>query len=330
MSAAQEALRHWLEGRAERWQWLEEQCRLQGGGRQESSRSSIAFVEGFRALGSDLSLARAAFPESRLTKYLAGLFARSYEQIYRRPTALWHSLRYVFLQQAPAVVYELRGALAATLSLFLLSIACGWWLVSSYPELAGLFASQKMIDTVESGELWTDDLLNILPSSVLALSIITNNITVTLFAFVLGAFYGIGTLYIISLNGLMLGGVFAFTAHHGLAGRLFEFVIAHGVVELSVICVAGAAGVSLGESLIRPGNHTRVDAFRAAVRRAGALLLVTIPFLVGAGFIEGYVSPDAVFSPSVRLVVGLSFGLVFWLVLTRSLWQQCKESVVER
>lgn len=322
MSEAQQALRHWLEGRVERWQWLEKQCRLQGDGRQDSSRSSIEFIEGFRALGSDLSLSRAVFPGSRLTRYLEGLFARAYEQVYRRPPALWHSLKDVFLHEAPAMVYDIRGALAATVALFLLSIFCGWWLVYSFPDLVGLFASQKMIDTVESGDLWTDDLLNILPSSVLALSIIANNITVTLFAFVLGAFYGIGTIYIISLNGLMLGGVFAFTALHGLAGRLFEFIIAHGVVELSVICLAGAAGVHLGESLMRPGNRSRVDAFRTAVRRAGALLLVAIPFLVGAGLVEGYISPAAAFPLSTRLVVGLAFGLVFWLVLTRSFWRQ--------
>jgi uncharacterized membrane protein SpoIIM required for sporulation len=322
LNETQQALQHWLDGRVERWQWLEQQCRLQGGRRQDSSRSSIEFIEGFRALGSDLSLARATSPDSRLTRYLAGLFTRSYEQIYRRPSALWHSLKDVFLHEAPAVVYGIRGALAATVSLFLLSICCGWWLVHSFPDLAGLFASQKMIDTVEAGDLWTDDLLNILPSSVLALSIITNNIAVTLFAFVLGAFYGIGTIYIISLNGLMLGGVFAFTAHHGLAGRLFEFIIAHGVVELSVICLAGAAGIYLGESLMRPGNRTRVEAFRKAVRQAGALLLVAIPFLVGAGFIEGYISPNAAFPLSARLVIGLGYGLVFWLVLTRGFWQQ--------
>jgi uncharacterized membrane protein SpoIIM required for sporulation len=322
LSEKQQALRHWLDGRVDSWQWLEQQCRQQGGARQQSSASSIEFVEGFRALGSDLSLARTTFPDSRLVKYLAGLFARSYEQIYRRPSALWYSIKDVFLHEAPAIVYDIRRVLAATISLFLLSILCGWWLVYSFPDLAGLFASQKMIDTVEAGGLWTDNLLNILPSSILSLSIISNNIIVTLFAFVLGAFYGIGTVYIISLNGLMLGGVFAFTAHNGLAGRLFEFIIAHGVVELSVICLAGAAGVYLGESLIRPGNRTRTAAFRLAVRRAGALLLVAIPFLVGAGFIEGYVSPNDAFPLATRLVVGLGYGVVFWLVLARGFWQQ--------
>jgi uncharacterized membrane protein SpoIIM required for sporulation len=330
LSDTQQALRRWLEGRTERWQWMERQCYLQRGARQDDAGPSRAFIEGFRALGTDLSLARAQFPDSRLARYLTDLFARSHEQLNRRPSAVWRSLGDIFLQAAPAVINDMRGALAATVALFALSLLAGWCLVSRYPELAALFASQALLDTVESGELWTTDLLNILPSSVLAFSIIANNVTVTLFAFVLGAFYGIGTLYIISLNGLMLGGVFAFTAQHGLAGRLFEFIVAHGVVELSVICLAGAAGVSLGEALVRPGNRTRAEAFRAAVRRAGVLLVAAIPFLAGAGLIEGYISPDAAFPLPARLVIGLAYGLVFWLVLTRNLWRRRVESTSAR
>ena len=54
----------------------------------------------------------------------------------------------------------------------------GWWLVATYPELAGLFASAEMIEKVRAGELWTDDLLNVMPSSLLSVSIFTNNVVV--------------------------------------------------------------------------------------------------------------------------------------------------------
>ena len=129
--------------------------------------------------------------------------------------------------------------------------------VATYPELASLFASEDMINDASRGELWTDNLLNVVPSSMLVISILSNNVAVSLFAMCLGVFYGLGTIYIISMNGLMLGGIFAMTAQYNLATRLFEFVVAHGIVELSVICVAGAIGVSLGTSIARPGNQTR-------------------------------------------------------------------------
>src|SRR5262249_48497183 len=157
--------------------------------------------------------------------------------------------------------------------LFVASAAAAWWLVSTYPELISLVASEEMIERVEHGELWTDDILNVMPSSVLSVGILANNIAVTLFAFAFGLFFGLGTFYIIGLNGVMLGGVFAFTAQHGMALRLFNFIIAHGLVELSVVCLAGAAGASLGEALVRPGEQTRREAFQIASQRIGKLLV---------------------------------------------------------
>ncbi len=100
----------------------------------------------------------------------------------------------------------------------------------------------------------------------------------------------------------MIGAVFAFTAQHDVAMRLFSFVAAHGFVELSVICVAGAAGASLGEALVRPGDLTRREAFQVASARIGKLLVPCTLLLVGCGFIEGYVSPDPTFPLASRLV----------------------------
>jgi uncharacterized membrane protein SpoIIM required for sporulation len=159
-----------------------------------------------------------------------------------------------------------------------------------------------------------------MPSSVLSIQIMANNIMVSLFAFALGALYGLGTLYIISLNGFMLGGVFAFTAKYDMAGRLFNFVVAHGVVELSVICLAGAAGIQLGNALVHPGLKTRTAAFRDAVKQAGTLLPVVVVFLVGAGIIEGYISPDDRFPLGARVTVGVAYGVLLWSVLSGRIW----------
>ena len=211
--------------------------------------------------------------------------------------------------------WQLRWHIASVSLGFCLAGCAGWWLVASYPELIGLFASEAMIEKVQSGELWTDDLLNVTPSSMLSLGILTNNIVVTLSAASLGVFYGLGTIYIIGLNGLMLGGVFAFTAQHGLAGRLFEFVCAHGFVELSVIAIGGAVGFYIGEAIARPGHLARVESFRRAVSRTSALIVVCVVFLVGAGLIEGYVSPDDRFSLAMRLIIGLGYWVLFLLAL---------------
>jgi hypothetical protein len=87
------------------------------------------------------------------------------------------------------------------------------------------------------------------------------------------------------------------------------------MVELSVICVAGAAGMMLGESLIRPTHATRRESFRHAANKTSKLLLLCALLLVGCGFIEGYLSPDPDFPMISRVVVG--FG--YWIVMVGAL-----------
>ncbi len=179
----------------------------------------------------------------------------------------------------------------------MLAVLAGYALVQTYPELIALFASPDLIATVERGQLWTEGLLNIVPSSVLSVQILTNNIVVSLFAYCAGFLFGLGTLYILGLNGLMLGAVFAFVSQHGLGQQLLSFIVAHGCVELSVMCLSGAAGAAVGEALIRPGEAARIESFRIAALHSGKLLVACALLLVGAGAIEGYVSPDPRFAP---------------------------------
>ena len=310
----QRALAAWLQQRIPAWQELE--VLLQSRDRKaDDTEQAQKIITGFRTLVSDLSLAREAIPGSRIHNWLETLFIRGHTLIFRAPGNTLLRMRDIYAFESPALIRQMSQLLLYTIALFIGAILCGWLLIRSFPDLTPLFASTEMINRVQSGELWTDGLLNIMPSSLLSLSLMTNNITVSIFAFSLGAFYGLGTLYIISLNGLMLGGVFAFTAQYGLADELFKFVIAHGVVELSVICIAGAMGLKLGEALLRPGSVTRQQAFRNATADAAKVLLVAVPFLVVAGLIEGYISPDPHFGMPLRVIVGMTSGTVFWLLL---------------
>ncbi|MGB5458212.1 MAG: stage II sporulation protein M [Gammaproteobacteria bacterium] len=310
----QRALASWLQQRIAAWQELESLLQSRDKKSHDIAQAR-SIISGFRTLVSDLSLARTTIPGSRIHQWLETLFLRGHQLIYRAPGNTLLRWRDIFAFESPALIRQMANLLLSTIALFISSILCGWLLIRAYPDLTPLFASAEMINRVQAGELWTDGLLNIMPSSLLSLSLMTNNITVSIFAFSLGAFYGLGTLYIISLNGLMLGGVFAFTGQHGLDDELFEFVIAHGVVELSVICIAGAMGLKLGEALLRPGSMTRQQAFRKATTDAGKVLLVALPFLVLAGLIEGYISPDPQFSLSFRIAVGGISGTLFWLLL---------------
>ncbi|MGR9053842.1 MAG: stage II sporulation protein M, partial [Gammaproteobacteria bacterium] len=129
---------------------------------------------------------------------------------------------------------------------------------------------------------------------------------------------------------VMLGGIFAFTARYDLAEALFEFIIAHGVVELSVIVIAGAMGLRLGEALIRPGSFSRLEAFRTVTASAGKVMLAAVPFLIVAGLLEGFVSPDIRFGLTERLLAGISSGTLFWLIMLRGFPHKERSKTIDR
>lgn len=310
------AIAKWFEFRLGVWQEVSRQLQIVERGKSAPPESVLAVVRTYPEIARDLAIARREAPAGRLTKYLEQTYLHLHRIIFRPPSNLSNDVRSLFLRDAAAIAAQLRWHIAWIAALFAGSALAGAWLVATYPELVSLFASEQMIDQVSRGVLWTDDLLNVFPSSVLAVQIFTNNIVVSLFAVCLGVLYGLGSIYLIALNGLMLGGAFAFTARHDMAGRLFEFIAAHGFVELSVICLAGAVGASLGEALARPAQMTRAAAFQAATRRGSKLMVVCLTFLVGAGLIEGYVSPNPAYSLSARLAIGLGYWAIFALVLS--------------
>jgi uncharacterized membrane protein SpoIIM required for sporulation/uncharacterized RDD family membrane protein YckC len=274
---------------------------------------ALAVVEDYRRAARDLGTARLGGNgvAARSAEYLESVYSDLHDTIHRPARRTRLELLSLMRDRVPAAMHAMRIHLLAVTLLFIVSGVVGAWLVYSYPDLIAMFADSRLIETVERGELWTDGLLNVTPSAVLSFSILTNNIVVSFFAFCSGIIFGLGTFYLVGMNGLQLGAVFAFTDQHGLAGRLFDFVFAHGCVELSCICIAGAAGAYVGEALIRPGASTRAEAFRAAAAEALRVLMVVTLLLFVCGFIEGFVSPD----PEVPRWARVTIGVGYWLFM---------------
>jgi uncharacterized membrane protein SpoIIM required for sporulation len=316
------ATRHgsdWLSARAVIWRLLS-QASDGLRRRQPSVDDAVAALDGYRSLARDLATVRQRLPGSRVAQSLESIYAQYHAAISRAPHNVRAAVVQLFRDEIPDVVASLRAPLVWVVLLFVLCFAAGWWLIASYPSLISLLASEDMIAHVERGELWTDGLLNVAPSSLLSIRILSNNIAVSVGAFCAGIFFGIGTAYMIGLNGLLLGGAFAFTQQYGLSGALLRFIAAHGPVELSVICLAGAAGVALGESLIRPDYPTRRESFERCTARLGKLLVLCAILLVGCGLIEGYVSPNPRIGLGPRVAIGLGYFAVMLAALSGRLF----------
>lgn len=311
----------WVKARAPVWQELADEIAQAPGRSRATTEEALRTLEAYRSLARDLASARELLPQSAATAALQTAYSKLHLAVNRPPRFGNSRWRTLFRDQIPAAVSSVRS-LALWIALLLATGAlAGWWLISTYPELVGLIASERMISGVEHGQLWTDQILNVAPSSVLSARIFSNNAIVAAGAFCAGLFFGLGTFYMIALNGLMLGGLLAFTHQHGLMLALVRFILPHGPVELSVICLAGAAGTALGESLIRPSLATRAQSFRACAERLGPLLVACVLLLMGAGLIEGFISPDARFSVSFRITVGVTYWTLMLAFLSGRLFR---------
>jgi uncharacterized membrane protein SpoIIM required for sporulation len=315
-TARQRALTASLLQRAALWQQADARARRLAHGRIEDAAEAAALADDYRLLAHDLARVRTLMPESRTREYLEAAYARAHATLHHGAWRVAYALLTLFRDEVPRVVRELAPYIVWSTVAFLLALIAGYALVGKYPELIALFASPDLIATVERGQLWTEGMLNIVPSSVLSVQLLANNIVVSLFAYCAGFMFGLGTLYILGLNGLMLGAVFAFVSQHGLRQQLLTFIVAHGCVELSVMCLSAAAGAAVGEALIRPGAAGRIESFRAAALRSGKLLIACALLLIGAGLIEGYVSPSPRVAPAAHLAIGVSYWLLMVALLS--------------
>ena len=148
-----------------------------------------------------------------------------------------------------------------------------------------------------------------------SVGIFVNNIQVTFLAFAGGITLGLLTGYVLATNGILLGAVAGLATQAGNGPDLLRLLVGHGVLELSCIAVTAAAGLRVGWSLVEPGPGTRAAALRAEAGRSVGIVLGTMPWLVLAGLVEGFVT--GTYSLAVVLPLGLALGALYWgLVLT--------------
>ena len=304
----------WIQSRRDDWQRLTNLLdRVRAGKLRALSEAELAEVgDLYRSITSDLAVARRDYPRHQVTTYLNQLTARAHGIVYRgEPLELRRVWRF-YAQSFPRLYRETgRYTLIATL-LFLLPALIGFLLTWYQPDAAYTLlpaSAQDLIPLVEHGEMWTD-----IPQEVRSVAsslIMTNNIQVAFLAFAGGVLAGLLTIYVLLLNGLLIGTIAGLCQAYGLSLPLWSFVLPHGVIELSVIFLAGGSGLMLGHALVSPGLLRRRDALAAAARRAVRLVFGCVPLLVIAGTIEGFVSPSAL-PPWAKFAVGALTGLLLY------------------
>jgi uncharacterized membrane protein SpoIIM required for sporulation len=174
-----------------------------------------------------------------------------------------------------------------------------------------------MMETIERREMWTQSIVTIKPLA--ASSIMTNNLSVTFATFALGITAGIGTIWMMVVNGMLIGVIGAATWQAGMALQLWSFVAPHGVLELPAIFIAGGAGLEIARGMLFPGLLPRRESLAQAGGRAARLVIGIVPMLIIAGVIEGFVSPSGIAIPLKFLLAAVLFAaLTTYLLRTGS------------
>jgi uncharacterized membrane protein SpoIIM required for sporulation len=275
------------------------------------------FAARYREVAADLARARTYRAAPAVQIRLERLVASGHNALYRDERRPAHRIWKFLIAECPAsIVLAWRVVLVAFLC-FALPAAGGYLLLRERPALAEEVLPATMLERAEAGverqrqgrgyvEADPDD------RPLMASRIMQNNIRVAFFCFGGGVFLGVGSLVLLSYNGLALGAISGHFGNAGLLGYLWTFVIGHGVLELFAIWVAGAAGFLLGRALIAPGDYRRADALTLAGRRALPMIGGVVVLLVLAGLIEGFVSASTM---PLAYRLGVSSASVLFLLL---------------
>ena len=270
----------------------------------------------YRQTASDLAIARQDITSSQLAAYLNSLLGRTHNLIYMGNKPKVAGIVRFYSETYPRIFRELWPQTLLAFAIFAVTGLAAFILTMRDPTFAHRLLGTHMMETIEKREMWTHSIVTIKPLA--ASSIMTNNLSVAFATFASGITAGVGTVWMMVLNGLLIGVIGAATLQAGMAGQLWTFVVPHGVLELPAIFIAGGAGFEIARGMLFPGLLPRRESLARAGGRAAQLLLGTIPMLIVAGVIEGFLSPSETAAPLKFLFGAVMFAaLVTYLIRAR-------------
>jgi len=275
----------------------------------------------YRQILHDHALAASRFPGTAAARRLGVLALRGTHWLHWDRSDRVPGLRQFFAQTFPLTFRAHLPHLVAAVALFATAFVFGTCLAIVQPGTGAAILGPHTIEGLRRGHLWTESLVSTVPPVVSSSGIATNNMSVALTGWAGGAALGLGSLYVILLNGFLLGAILATTVHYGLLGAMLEFVSAHGPLEITLILATAAGGLSLGHAMVASEDLPRPLVLRRASRDALVLLLGCLPWFVVLGIVEAVVSPAPTVPAPLKAGLGLgleaSFLVLAWNPLLR-------------
>ncbi len=279
-----------LAERKKEWQRLENLLAKKRS--QFSASDAIAFAQLYRSVCTDLSLASAYHVPEATLQYLHELVGRAHAKFYGKLKWSWINWRYYFFQHLPQLMFRNRFFRIAAALFWLPFLLCGL-LAFVNREFAESVLGPMMMAHMDEMYATGFEQRSIFEGGAGTSFYVYHNVSIALQCFASGLLLGIGSVYTLLYNGVLLGSVFGYMLSGPYAGNFGEFVLAHGPLELTGICVSGAAGLRMGYGLIETNGESRIRSLQNSMPEVLAMVLLAAVMISGAAFIEGFVSPSS-------------------------------------
>ncbi len=263
----------------------------------------------------DLSFSRTYYPNRSVRVYLNGISQQVYQAIYKNKAREKNIFKKFWTEDLPEAMWHNRKALLWSFILFVGGITVGIMSSIYYPEFARIILGDSYIEMTKANIASGDPMAVYKDSEpvIMFFQIAWNNIKIAFGTFVLGIVFGIGTVYVVFYNAIMVGTFVYFFIERGLFRESFLAIMLHGTLELSMIVVAGCAGFALARGLLFPGTFTRGQALVHSARNGIKILIGVTVLLIYAAIIESFATrytemPDLVRAFIILLSAAIVFG----------------------
>jgi len=276
----------------------------------------------------DLSYAKTFYPKSKTAIYLNVLASKAHQKIYTTKKESKNRLITFFKTEFPLEFAQYHKQLGIAFITFLLFAIIGAYSAATDGDFVRLILGDSYVnmtlDNIDKGDPMA--VYKQMNEGNMFLLITLNNIKVAMTAFVFGMFFSVGSLYVMLQNGIMLGSFLYFFYDKGLLWESSRTIWIHGTIEISVIIIAGCAGIVLGNGLLFPKTYSRLASLKKSFKAGLKIMVSTIPFFIVAGFLEGFVTrqtqmPDwlAVLIILISLCIIIYYYIIYPIKLTKQL-----------
>ncbi|HEY3988981.1 MAG TPA: stage II sporulation protein M [Acidobacteriaceae bacterium] len=292
----------WIEKRRPYWERLATlAAECQGTGVRRLGRDELRELALlYRQVANDLSVVRQDETARSTAHMLNQLLGRTHNIIYSSRQRSFRGVVAFLAKDYPRHFRRLLPYTLTAVALFAGGLLLGAILTLARHGFMESFLGPSMVATIHHRQMWTHSIVGMKPQE--SSRIMTNNLTVTFITFAAGITAGVGTVWLIFFNGLLMGVIATACQQAHMSRDLWSFVCPHGALELPAIFIAGGAGLRLASGMLFPGIYSRRDSIARAGSEAIRLVAGIIPMLIVAGSIEGFFSPSG--APA-----GLKFGV---------------------